>query len=463
MVYMLGIVVLMVPIVWLGLPEGSSAEELKGQLANLRVENDLGRASLGGVDPASSTMTLVLFGFRGIAASVLWYQADELKSQKNWSELERTAESIVLLQPHYWNVWDTQAWNLAYNVSAEFDDVRDRFFWVKQGAKFLQTGIDRNRKVPEMWHYLGEFIGRKIGYSDERNLFRKFFVNDPDERFDRDGSPDTHARPEEYWTDNGADPEINPNGEDNYVVARRHFARANEVLMNDAGGEQHKMADILFRAGPYKAQMDYARARSREGLLDEVTRQAWEKAYKDYTEEYGKLEFSTPGGWIKLNATEEELEALTRKDGKTLEDKKTWQARERDLTNYRFWSTHCEVERIPEMVEARRTLYEAREVWEEVGDAVRANELYLKGMGELENVLLTFRDGYLCEQDEGLDYIEDAMDAVLRWQTVNAGRPMPPDYPLKRFFESTDEKYVNVRNEVGHRIATELYRGDNKF
>src|SRR5690606_3815701 len=107
----------------------------------------------------------------------------ELRSQKNWSELERTAESIVLLQPHYWNVWDAQAWNLAYNVSAEFDDVRDRFFWVKQGAKFLQRGIDRNQKVPEMWHYLGEFVGRKIGYSDERDMFRKFFVNDPDERF----------------------------------------------------------------------------------------------------------------------------------------------------------------------------------------------------------------------------------------------------------------------------------------
>lgn len=458
LVYMAGIVVLIVPIVWLGLPEGASADDREGHLATLRGEHDLGRASLGGVDPASSTMTLVLFGFRGIAASVLWYQADELRAQKNWSELERTAESIVLLQPHYWNVWDAQAWNLAYNVSAEFDDVRDRFFWVKQGAKFLQRGIDRNQKVPEMWHFLGEFIGRKIGYSDERDLFRKFFIHDPDERFDKDGKPDDHARPEEYWMDNNADPDINPTGEDNYVVARRHFVRSNEVLATYAGGVQHKMADILFRAAPYKCQMDYGRARTREGDIDEVTRQAWDKAYRDYTEEYGKMQFSTPGGWIMLNATEEELAALSQKDGHPLEKKIEWQGRERDLTNYRYWSTHCELERMPEMVQAREKLYQGRRVWDELGDAVKANQLMLEGMAQLEKILVTFRDGYLLQQDEGHDYIEDAMDAVLRWQTVNAGRQLPENYPLKAIFENPEQKFVDVRQEVEQRIAKELYR-----
>jgi hypothetical protein len=208
--------------------------------------------------------------------------------------------------------------------------------------------------------------------------------------------------------------------------------------------------------------MDYARARSREGKFDEITREAWDKGYHDFTEEYGKLKFSTPGGWIMLNGTEEDLQALAKEDGHTMEEKFHWQARERDLTNYRFWATLCEVERMPEMVEARRLLYQGRQVWEEVGDATKANQLMLAGMEQFEHVITTFRKGYLLEQDEGLDFIEDAMEAVLRWQTVNAGRRLPDDYPLKSIFESTEQKYVDLKSQVQSRLATEIY-GSTEF
>jgi hypothetical protein len=456
LVYMAGIVVLMIPIVWLGLPASASPDDLQGRLAEIRTEEDLGEATFGNVDPASSTMSLVLFGFRGIAASVLWYQADELKSQKNWSELERTAESIVLLQPHYWNVWDQQAWNLAYNVSAEFDDVRDRFFWVKQGAKFLQRGVERNEKIPELYHYMGEFVGRKIGYSDEKDLFRQFFMSDPDERFDRDGEPDNDGKPEDDWMDNTADPEINPNGEDNYLRAKHWYQLANDVLMTEADGEQHKMADILFRAAPFKSTMEYARARSREGKFDDTTREAWEQAYNEWMNEYGKMKFSNPGGWIMLNATREELEKLSQDDGHPIEEKLEWQAREQDLTNYRYWATLCRVEQLPEMVEARRNIHRGRMAWLDIGDAVEAQQHLLLGMEQFEKVITGYEDGFLLEQDEGLEFIEDAIDAVLLFRNINAGRPLPDDYPLQDIFESEEEKFVGIRKEREDRFAREV-------
>jgi hypothetical protein len=457
LVYLGGIIVLMAPIVWLGLPEGASPDEMKGRLAAIRSEKDLGQSSFGNVDPASSTMTLVLFGFRGIAASMLWYEADQLRSRKNWSELERTAESIVLLQPHFWNVWDQQAWNLAYNVSAEFDDVKDRFFWVKRGAKFLKKGIERNEKIPELYHYMGEFVGRKIGYSDERDLFRKFFVHDPDERFDRDGVPDNDGRPEDDWMDNLPDPELNPHGLDNYLVAREWFQRANDVLMTHAGGEQHKMADILFRAGPYKSLMDYARARSREGEFDEVTRRAWEQALDEWLHVYGKLEFATLKGMIKLHGTREELQQLAERDGVTLEDKLYHQAREQDLTNFRYWATLCEVEMRPDMVEARRKMYAGRRAWLELGDALKANQELLQGMAMFEHILTTYRDGFLLQQDEGHEFIEDAMEAVLLFRSINAGKPLPAEYPLKAIFENPDPKFVGIRNETEERFSRQMF------
>jgi hypothetical protein len=457
LVYMGGIVALMIPIIWLGLPEGADAEALKGKLATIRLEQELGQSTLGNVDPASSTMSLVLFGFRGIAASMLWYQADELRSHKNWSELERTAESIVLLQPHFWNVWDHQAWNLAYNVSAEFDDVKDRFFWVKRGGKFLQKGVARNRKVPELYHYMGEFVGRKIGYSDEKDIFRKYFVHDPDEAFDKDGVPDNDGFPEDDWEDNGADPEINPNGEDNYLRARWWFEEANRVLASDARGEQHKMADILFRAGPFKAQMDYARSRAREGEFDETTRQAWDKALNDWLNEYGQMEFSTLKGMVTLNGTDEELAQLAERDGTSLDDKIEHQGREQNLTNYRYWQTLCEVERLPEMVQARKAMYDGKIAWRDVGDVVLAEQSLLPGMAQFEQILNTYKDGILLKEDEGLEFIEDAIDAVLLYQTMNAGRPLPESYPLKSIFEDPSEKVAGIRQERQDRFSREMF------
>ncbi|MEZ6065354.1 MAG: hypothetical protein R3B90_06515 [Planctomycetaceae bacterium] len=73
--------------------------------------------------------------------------------------------------------------------------MRDRFYWVKEGAKFLERGVDRNSKVPELYHYMGEFLGRKVGYSDEKDLFRNYFMHDPSEAFGhRRAGQRRHAR-----------------------------------------------------------------------------------------------------------------------------------------------------------------------------------------------------------------------------------------------------------------------------
>ena len=149
LVYLAGILVLMAPIIVLGMPTSGSGGPL-GVISQKRLDYELGEPSLGNVDPASATMNLVLLGMRGIAANILWMEADHLKETKNWSQLESTVESIILLQPHFQSVWKFQAWNLGYNVSAECDAVPDRYFYVKKGMKFLRRGIERNQKVPEL-------------------------------------------------------------------------------------------------------------------------------------------------------------------------------------------------------------------------------------------------------------------------------------------------------------------------
>src|SRR5689334_1310670 len=121
LVYVIAIVILLGPIIYLGQPASSAGTESGGVIARERFRARLGGASLGDVDPASTSMSLVLLGMRGMAANLLWMQADQLRDRKQWSQLEQTVESILLLQPHFQSVWKFQCWNLTYNVSAECD------------------------------------------------------------------------------------------------------------------------------------------------------------------------------------------------------------------------------------------------------------------------------------------------------------------------------------------------------
>ena len=241
LVYGLGIMVLMGCVIWLGQPSDGEPGS-GGKVSNLREKYSLGEATLGNVDPASSTMNLVLLGFRGIAASILWSDAEHYRLTKNWSQLQQSADSITLLQPHFKKVWEYQAWNLGFNVSSECDAVEDRYYWVKQGAKYMQRGTRRNTQFPELYFECGRFFGQKIGRSDEKEQFRKFFVNDPDQ-----------AR----WKGKG-DGDINPDNKDNYYVARDWYLRANDAIesgpleprTNPFAGRQRRALEQLVELHP---------------------------------------------------------------------------------------------------------------------------------------------------------------------------------------------------------------------
>ncbi len=60
LVYLCGILILLIPIIWLGRP--GAGEDQGGRLAQLRRSHDLGENQLGKVDPTSAAMNLVLLG-----------------------------------------------------------------------------------------------------------------------------------------------------------------------------------------------------------------------------------------------------------------------------------------------------------------------------------------------------------------------------------------------------------------
>ena len=96
------------------------------------------QVNLGEVDPASETIKLATLGLRGVAVNLLWEKANYYKKAEDWTNLTATLEQLAKLQPNFITFWKFQAWNLTYNVSVEFDDYRDRYYYVRRGIEFLQ-------------------------------------------------------------------------------------------------------------------------------------------------------------------------------------------------------------------------------------------------------------------------------------------------------------------------------------
>ena len=421
LVYLSAIVVLLIPIIWLGMPAtGESGSG--GKLAQLRQQYDLGENTLGEIDPTSATMTFMLLGLRGIASNLLWIQAIEEKETKNWAALRTTVDSIVMLQPHYLEVWRFQGWNLAYNVSAEWDLVSDRYYWVKEGAKFYEKGTERNSRAPELYWEVGRVLGQKIGRSDEWRLFRKYFLDDPDPKFE--GRPD---------------PELNPAGKDNYLAAKDVFYEANKAEDNQV---QHIMMRALFRQYPARSQLDYADALQRHDLFDEVTQVAWAEDFRDWPQNYGRMEFESPGGTVVLESTEDDIQRLAKKDNVDIDTKRHWTARYQDTTNYRYWRTRALAESEPDTVAGHRELFQGKTLFKE-GKLDEAEVVLYSGMEKWQRLLQRYPE--LTIEDET---VEIGLSAILLWQYIHQlkGEPLPETFPLQGLWLAHQNRLPEIQN-----------------
>lgn len=416
LVYLVGIIVLLIPIIWLSLPSDGKKSS-GGVLSQLRSKYELGETDLGDVDASSAAMNLVLLGMRGVAVNMLWIDLDTQKDMKRWAEMQATTESIVRLQPHYEKVWDFNGWNLAYNTSAEWDAVPDRYYWVKQGAKFLKRGVERNKRSTELYYRTGKVIEHKIGFADEAIDYRKYFLKDPDPAF--------NDKP---------DPAINPEGKDNFLVGKEWFELA---CIHELNRPQHILDRSLFRGTPARCQFDYAQALQKDGKFGEETRAAWEQARKDWTEVYGREIFHAIIGTeetdIQLEMTDEEIK---QRSGDNPDDevrlRRAVDAYQK-MTNYRYWRTRAFAEAEPETAEAHRSLFEAKQAYRNQ-EFDKARDAAFAGMEGFDKILK--RPEYSSLTDEDL-LIEECLLGWKIWDDIYRIKvePIPDTFPLKWLLE----------------------------
>lgn len=272
--YAVALVGLLFPMLWLGAP--STREDEGGRLAQLRTTARLGQADIGAIDPASETIRLVTLGLRGPAVSMLWSKANDYKKTEDWTQFQSALEQLARLQPYFIKVWEYQAWNLSYNVSVELDDVRDRFYYVKQGIQYLMDGIDYNRDNPTLLDDLGWFTGNKVGRADEHEQYRKMY------RMDEDLNSDDQ-------------PELR----DNWLASKRWYQMAIDAI--DLRGQPLGTKNpTTFFDSTGRSQISHAEAIEQEGVFGTRARQAWREAARLWRE-YGNREMkSTEDFMIRL-------------------------------------------------------------------------------------------------------------------------------------------------------------------
>ena len=425
--YLVGIVLLLPLIIWLGRP-ATQANEVGsgGKLADLREDYQLGEASLGNVDPSSSTMKLLLLGFRGFATNLLWQQAIEEREQKQWGALRNTVDSIIMLQPHYIKVWDFQGWNLAYNVSAEWDNVPDRWYWVKEGGKFFMRGTKRNNQNAKLTHKTGQLLAQKVGRSDEHDFFRDYFLDDPnDELFGDNPDPEFNRGYDEF------DPYS-----DNYLAARDWFIEANRretSYPQSSLGMQRE----LFRSYPAHSYLEMASALQREGKFGTKSRQAWLNGHQAWTQDFGMESFPSSIGNYHFEITDpDEYAQIARRNSEelgrtiTAEMVQDLVTRRQNTVNYPYWRTRSLVEMQSTTVQAHRNIYEGQQLYKE-GKRKEAREKIVAGLEGLESIFKN-EDFESFKNDDLIT--EEILMAMLYLQSINALQTgveeLPPETPL---------------------------------
>jgi len=406
----------------------------------IKVEKDLGEAAIGQIDTGSFMMKLFLLGgFRGIVANYLWVQAEDYKKNHDWDRLKATVDLITKLQPHFLSIWTFQGWNLAYNVSVEWDAPEDKYEWIKQGIKFVQTGVENNRRSPDLIWDTAWFYYHKLGFSDESIILRRLFRDDDDESFK------TYIDPE-------SNQEVVRN--DNFQLGYGWFSRA--VRLVDEGGtrlgggtsadiqyidptpqRKGRADDIAFRSMPSHAQTHYAAGLEKmsiagiEATFGEVAKNEWARALREWVQ-FGSHVFMSHNEVYrdgKLVRDEVRLDDATNRERyKTLpENAQYWTDRWADQMNYRYWKERCQAEMTTEGVSARQLFYEGTKAYK-TGDFTLAAEKFRDGLSiwneNLKN-FPTYREDDLNKKDTGL--VVKRYVRVLR----QLGEPVPDTLPFK--------------------------------
>ncbi len=430
-------------------------------LADQARKKDLGEATIGEVDTGSFVLKLFLLGgFRGMAANVLWTRAIEFQKVQEWDKLKVTVDMITKLQPHFLSIWTFQSWNLTYNVSVEWDAPEDKYEWIKRGIKFVQDGVDKNKKSPDLIWDTAWYYYHKLGFSDESIILRRLFHDDEDESFKRSPIGERNIYHDNFQL-----------GHDWFVKSvrlvdegeQRQFVGDSEVVEHVDAPTQRKgrEGDLPFRSMPAHAQTRYAASLEKESMkgieatFGERAKAEWDKAHEEW-KVFGDHVFDA---FNMVMVDGKLVRHKVRIDDNTItqfnkwvkthpnnnppwksslhENQQYWSDRWADQMNYPYWEDRSLAEGDTEGVKARKLFYEGTKAYK-TADFPLAVEKFRDGLQIWDKLL-----------KEHQPYLKDDLNEKDTGQIV------------KRYARACQQSQIDLPPETPFQDLMKAYEADN--
>lgn len=243
--------------------------------------------------------------------------------------------------PHVPQIWFRRAHHLSFNMSKEFGGYDNRYTWVRDGIDVLLDGAGKNPDTIDFTWMTARFIARKIGWTDDRAMYRPLF------------SEDKHlltriAKLIDLEKTSSPDQKV-----DSWLVAKALFEHC--IIGYEKMGASSSIPPLLLYSRPAATQARYAQNLSELGYWNE-SQVAWKEAerlHEELGEKTIELENSERVRLSDLNARLSEFGP----DDPTV--KKLKLARYRIL--YDHWLLLCKYEQIDQVQSVRRLAHQAAE------------------------------------------------------------------------------------------------------
>lgn len=112
--------------------------------------------------PGEIAGSLVLSGFKGLAADLLWLKVEDLFHSGQSFKMLPLFKSVTFLQPKFITPWAVGGWHLSYNIASEFKDPDQQKTWIQAGVDFLKEGISYNPERYDLYFELGWTYYHKV-------------------------------------------------------------------------------------------------------------------------------------------------------------------------------------------------------------------------------------------------------------------------------------------------------------
>ncbi len=121
--------------------------------------------------PGQIAGSLVLGGFKGLAADLLWLQVESLWHSGQHYRMLPIMNSITFLQPKFITPWVVGGWHMAYNMYVLAPENK-KDFWLQSGIDFLKRGTTYNPNRYDLYFELAwTYYHKAKNYKEAEKYF----------------------------------------------------------------------------------------------------------------------------------------------------------------------------------------------------------------------------------------------------------------------------------------------------